>query len=376
MRVNPFVLNVYRSPSYFCDRDHETAEILDAIEQKRSLTIHSIRRMGKTALIKHIFYKLARKKNHHLIYLDILDLTNARDFVNALSSSIIASLEKSQEGFIKKVTKYFGKYRPVFSVDTITGAPSLALDIRTDPDVQFSLDTVFSFIGSQKKTFVIAIDEFQQVNEFDIKTIPATLRKFLQQYSNLVFLFSGSQRNMLLELMTSPKHALYRSTQLMSLDRISSDAYTKFIQNHFRKAERKISSEIIEDGLAWTMRHTYYTHWYFHRLWSMTSAPTAKAAAELKRRILQDNEAVFLNYRNLMTKAQWKLLSAIGKETEIQEPTAKAFLSKHRLGAASTVQRSLDFLLNAEMLYQEYQGKTKKPSYRVYEVFLSRWLED
>ena len=376
MSLNPFVLNHYRSPAYFCNREEETAEIIDAIEQHRSITLHSIRRMGKTALIKHVFYKLQRKRNHHLIYLDILDLTNAADFANSLSSAMIASLEQSKEGFIKKATKYFGKYRPVFSVDTLSGAPSLALDIRNEPDIQFSLDTVFSFIAKEKKTFVIAIDEFQQVNNFDIKTIPATLRRFLQQYPNLVFIFSGSQRNMLLELMTSPKHALYRSTQLISLDRISDTSYAKFIRRHYAKEGRKINDDIINDGLDWTMRHTHYTHWYFHRLWTLAPTLNRQAVEQIKNQILLDNQSVFLNYRNLMTSPQWKLLVAIAKETQIQAPTAKAFLKKHNLGAASTVQRSLNFLLTSEMIYQEYLNKKEKPFYRVYDVFLSRWLED
>ena len=328
--LNPFLINQYISPAYFCDRDQETTDLIDALKSGRSVTIHSIRRMGKTALIKHVYHKLSRNKDFVLIYLDILDISTAKEFINILSSKIITSLEKSREGFIRKVTKYFGKYRPVFSIDSLTGSPSVSLDIRNESDIKVGLETIFTFINEQPKTFVIAIDEFQQVNNFEVKTIPASLRKHLQSTRKLVFIFSGSQRNMLLELMTSPKQALYRSTQIMSLSRIPQEIYAKFIANQFSKNNKIIVDELIYDSITWTMNHTYYTQFYFHRLFSECQKSVDELLIhKLKTKILQENEITFLNYKNLMSKAQWKLLSAIGKEGVVREPTSKIFLQKY-----------------------------------------------
>jgi hypothetical protein len=76
-----------------------------------------------------------------------------------------------------------------------------------------------------------------------------------------------------------------------------------------------------------------------------------------------------------MTRAQWKLLVGLGKENCTLEPTSQSFLRKYQLGAHSTVRRSIKSLLESEMIYYDYDPGSGKNVYKVYDVFLSRWLE-
>lgn len=181
---------------------------------------------------------------------------------------------------------------------------------------------------------------------------------------------------MLLDLIASPKQALFRSTQLMSLSRIEESTYRDFIARHFRNNNKTIKSDQINDGLNWTMGHTYYVQYYFHRLFGLSSSRVDRKLIEsVKKMIFQENEITFMNYRNLMTTMQWKLLTAIAKEAAVSEFSGKAFIQERRLGAHSSVRRALDFLLDAQMIYKEYESRDSKPIYKVYDVFLSRWLE-
>ncbi len=66
-------------------------------------------------------------------------------------------------------------------------------------------------------------------------------------------------------------------------------------------------------------------------------------------------------------------MSAIAFEDSIQEPTHQAFIKKHKLGNASTVRKSLQALLEKEIVYETLTEK--KSIYQVYDVFLSRWLQ-
>jgi DNA-binding MarR family transcriptional regulator len=86
-------------------------------------------------------------------------------------------------------------------------------------------------------------------------------------------------------------------------------------------------------------------------------------------KILEEQESVFYNYRNLLTSYQWQLLTAIAKEKEVIAPTAKEFVSRYQLGTPSSIQVALKALEEKEMIFRD--GK----SYFVYDVFLSRWLE-
>ena len=58
---NPFLIVGYQGPEYFCDREKETEVILSALHNGRNITLVSPRRMGKTGLIKNVFYTLTRK---------------------------------------------------------------------------------------------------------------------------------------------------------------------------------------------------------------------------------------------------------------------------------------------------------------------------
>ena len=69
----------------------------------------------------------------------------------------------------------------------------------------------------------------------------------------------------------------------------------------------------------------------------------------------------------MLTPQQAQLLTAVAKEGWVSKPTSKEFLSKHQL-TSSAVQRSLPALTQKEFLTHEKEG------YRVYDVFLGRWL--
>jgi DNA-binding MarR family transcriptional regulator len=89
--------------------------------------------------------------------------------------------------------------------------------------------------------------------------------------------------------------------------------------------------------------------------------------------ILQQNESIFMQYRQLLTAAQWNFLIAMAKEGVVIQPTANQFLTKYALGTSATVKRHIKSLSDKELLLIEVD--LDKISYRVYDVFLMRWLQ-
>ena len=51
MKENPFLIHRYKGPEYFCDRQEETANIINALKNGCNITLISPRRYGKTGLI-------------------------------------------------------------------------------------------------------------------------------------------------------------------------------------------------------------------------------------------------------------------------------------------------------------------------------------
>ena len=134
------------------------------------------------------------------------------------------------------------------------------------------------------------------------------------------------------------------------------------------------------DILQWSDRHTYYTQYLCHRLYERTGKLVTQSSLDkTKYQILKENEGVFINYRRLLTQQQWQLLIAIGKSDGTSEPTSKAFMGQYNLGAHSTVRRSLKALEEKQLVYADYlserKSENKKPIYKVYDLFLCKWIQ-
>jgi len=64
--MNPFLITTYKEPKFFCNGEKETQGIINAITNQRNLLIYAIRRMGKTGLIRHVFYQLQKLNQYNL----------------------------------------------------------------------------------------------------------------------------------------------------------------------------------------------------------------------------------------------------------------------------------------------------------------------
>ena len=104
MKSNPFLISGYVSPEFFCDREKETGMVIEAIRNGRHLTIFSPRRLGKTGLIKHVFYIGMQKKYFVPVYVDILATSSLKEFTECFCRSVLTALAK-KETAIRKILK-------------------------------------------------------------------------------------------------------------------------------------------------------------------------------------------------------------------------------------------------------------------------------
>ena len=68
--MNPFVIKGYKGAQYFCNRIEESDSLVNAIRNNQDITLYGYRRLGKSALIQHVFSKL--NKEFFCIYTDIV----------------------------------------------------------------------------------------------------------------------------------------------------------------------------------------------------------------------------------------------------------------------------------------------------------------
>ncbi|MDR3287568.1 MAG: ATP-binding protein [Prevotellaceae bacterium] len=366
--INPFLLTGYESPEYFCDRKTETEKLINALQNGRNVTLISPRRMGKTGLIHHVFHSFANKKDVTCIYIDIYHTNSLSDFVKLLANTVVGSLDTKSQKIISKVFSFFKSIRPVLAADNSSGIPKLTIDFAPS-QTEESLKEIFDYLAESGKNCFIAIDEFQQITNYGENGVEALLRSYVQQLTNVHFVFSGSQKHIMESLFTSASRPFYQSTQMLQLTEIDKNEYQKFASKLFSKANKTITPDVFNLIYEKVNGHTWYVQMLLNRLYSLAKTEYDIATAEkVSDEIIKEYEATYQTYCKLITEKQLRLLKAIASENIITQPTSNFFIEKYKLGAASSIKTALTSLLEKELIFEN------NGNYRVYDCFFSIWL--
>ncbi len=366
--LNPFIISGYENEELFCDRKNETEKLLNAVENRRNLTLFSLRRMGKTGLIKHLFYKIEREKMALPIYCDIMPTTNLTEFVTVFARAIFSKLAKKQS-LLKSMLTNLASLRPSLSFDSLTGNPEISIKIDRSDEAMNTIETIFNYLSQQKEHIVIAIDEFQQIASYPENNMEAVLRSNIQNISNVTFIFSGSRKHILSEIFTSPGRPFFSSTEIMEIDAIDKESYAQFINQQLLKSKKQISNGAIEYIGQVTQWHTYYVQYLCNKLYGSGYRNISIEEVEtVYQQILADTETVYVNYLNFISNHQFRLLRAIAVDPEPRALTSKEFIRNHNLGASSSISAAIKSLEDKDLIFR------KNNIYFLVDRFFSGWL--
>ena len=371
---NPFVIKPYESKELFCDREEELSLMVQGCINHTDMTLISQRRMGKTGLILRLFDELHETGlNRQTIYVDIYASRSIDDFIKLLAEAAMRTFQpKSSIG--EKLISFIKSLRPQLSFDTITGEPQLQIAYQTAHEKEYTLRGLFDFLDAQGVPVIIAIDEFQQIRDYPEKNMEALLRSYIQQTHNLTFIFCGSKKHLMADIFANEKKPFYSSTTFISLEKISEASYANFIRHHFNLDGRTIDDESIQFILDWTRRHTYYTQQLCHTIFANNDKNvTLDVVRAACGQLMKQGEAVYLQYRQMLTDKQWNYLIAVAKEGSVKQITASAFLKHHKIGTPSVSRRLAEALVEKGLLNDDV--RIDGTTYTVSDVFFSHWLE-
>ena len=318
MPDNPFILEPFKSKEYFCDREQETEKIIRNITNGRDTTLISPRRLGKTGLILRVFEEI-RERNlpYETIYADISDTLSLEEFIKVISEAVVAKLKKQR--WITAFFKSIGSVRPLLGLDPITGSPQVSFTFADENQKQSTLKDVLSFLEGYSQKIVLAIDEFQQIREYEGVNMEAILRKHIQHMHNVRLIFCGSKKHTMTDMFTNAKNPFYESTSFCYLDKLPVPVYSSFIKSKFELAGKAIGDEVLDYILDWTRVHTYYTQRLCNEVFSISgNIVDMTIVLKASQAILDSERERFREIRRLLTRAQWKMLGAIAKENHAE----------------------------------------------------------
>ncbi len=367
---NPFVIEGYISPEYFCDRKEETALLIDHITNGRNVALIATRRLGKSGLIHNAFYQPEIQSTYYTFFVDIYETKNMNELAYELGKNILSVLKsqgkKAWEKFLSVLISL--NHSITFNSE---GMPIWSVKIGDIKHPDTTLDEIFEYLSNADRPCIVAIDEFQQIASYPEKTVEASLRKRIQNCHNAHFIYSGSQRHMMSQIFASPSRPFYNSCAIMGLAPIDERTYFDFANEHLATSLKSISQDAFHYLYDKFCGITWYIQYILNQLYALKTQKITLDTKDVDKAIddvIRRNSFVYSSLIFQLSTKQKQLLYGIVKERGTTSIMSQAFLNRYSL-SASTVQTAIKALLEHDFVTREEDG-----SYIVYDRFFDLWI--
>lgn len=367
LQFNPFIIEGYRSPDFFCDRIEETALLIEHLTNQRNVTLIAKRRLGKSGLIHHCYNQPIIKENYYTFYIDIYDTKDFSELTFEFGKCVFNTLKSRGRRVWESLIASLKSLRSGISFD-INGNPEWNISMGEIQTPDILLDEIFYYLEHADMPCIVAVDEFQVIADYPEKTVEAALRKRIQNCGNVHFIYSGSKRHMMTEMFMTSSRPFYNSTAIMGMDAIERTAYYDFADSHLRKNGQSISVEAFNylydefEGTTWNVQYALNVL-YASRTTNIEKSDIDKAIDV----IIERNTFAYKGLLYQLSPKQKQVLYAVAAEGNARNIMSKNFLHKYKL-TSSTVQSAVKVLLDRDFVTLD------EGVYSVHDKFFERWL--
>lgn len=370
---NPFIVSRNIPEAYFCDRTEETDFLIKQIKNGRNTVLVSPRRMGKTGLIHHIFRQTDIAEHYQTFFIDIYAASSLQEMCYMMGKNIFERLKSKKTQHWEHFFQVIKSLRAGFSFDTLTGEPKFEMGIGTIENPDTTLEEIFTYLESSPQPCIVAIDEFQQISDFQEKRVEASLRSMVQRCTQTSFIFSGSKQHTISQMFHSKTRPFYQSAQLMELHPIDMAVYADFAINLFAQYDKQVDRNVVEQVYANYNGTTWYMQMMMNELFALTEIRghcTSEYINRAEKNIIETQGGLYQSQLSILSVKQKQLLQAIARERNVKGITSAAFLKKYALDSASSIQSALKGLTEKEVISSNDTG------YYVIDYFFGDWLRE
>jgi uncharacterized protein len=367
---NPFAYSNYVTGESFCNRKKELSELLRYIKGSQNVLLYSHRRYGKSSLIRQLFCDIKEKNlNIGTMHIELYGTISEKDFITRTFQAL-NQLESNFERLLKSVSSALKNIKLNLSIDSSTGGTLVSPSFEAINE-KIMLEELMNILSkySQKRKLVIAFDEFQEVANYTEEGFEKRLRSFIQQHSNICYLFSGSQQHLITEMFNSNNRAFYKLAESFPLGKIETKNYIPWVQNLFGRKNVHLPAELIEEIVVKFENHPMYIQNFLFHLWE---EPAKKGFSP---DIINQVENAIVEKRSLEHTILWETLSINQKKTLkliLLNNGTNLFnadsLKSVSLKTGSLVTKALSSLIKKEII-------VKNGNYQIQDVVFKKWLQ-
>lgn len=368
---NPFITRGYIPDECFCDRVSETQRLAKSLMNGNDVVLFSPRRMGKTGLITHVFEREEIKRSYYTFFVDILHTTSLREFTFFLGKEVFRALQPAGKKVLDKLVSALKSLQGKITYDSVTGQPSFGVSLGDIQRPEFTLEEIFNYLDNAGMPCLVAIDEFQQINEYEDGNIEALLRGHIQKMKNCHFVFAGSKRSIMSAMFQSPARPFYKSVDPLELKALDKDIYSDFVGKMFNEYGKRIAKAVVEYVYDLFEGYTYYMQRVFNEAFASIDRGEECSIDVIRMsidNILLMNEVQFAELMSSLTENQKRVLSAIANEARVRNVNTSAFINRYQLSTASVVNAAIRKLLKEDIITVDLK------EYSIPDKFLWLWV--
>jgi len=370
---NPFIYGEVVTGENFANRTHEIRELNRDLKDCEKIFLISPRRYGKTSLIINILAKL-RKDGVYPIYIDLYKVTSLHKLLELYSREIAMVVETKLEKAIRFIKEVLPGLRPKITISA-DGIPSIGIDyVSNRQEVLKFLNEVYDLpqkLALKKKNFVVAFDEFQEVRNFNGETIEKSMRASFQHQRNVGYLFAGSKKHMLNDMIYNKNRAFYKIGKVMNLNKIPREEFSNFLEKKFKKTGFKLEKNVIDKVLNIVENYPYNAQFLCHKLWDMNRDKKIIGIGNVEvalRNLISEQNPFYLSLWDSLTLHQRNVLRAIanfgGEKIFSQE-----FAEATGIISGSTLQTCVELLIRKGII------EKNNAIYEITDVFFKEWIK-
>lgn len=356
---NPFKFGDPVEGDYYLPRPDLENFISQFITNRIPVVLIGPRRFGKTSFLLNLLNKLSQN-SHSYIFVDIFNITSHRDF---LHQTLRALKEKAGwKDSIKTMFSSISKLRPKISaqIDANTGFPlfdlTLENSVSTEINVKEIIQDVLSSLSNLGKNLIFAIDEFQKITEIDDGGwLEATLRTHMQQLKNTSFIFTGSRRSVIYDMLNNSSRPLYKFCQSIEFPSFG-DEFTDWVLERFKKVNIRCDPNAIKHLRSIVRESPNYVQMVcFHLVALGKENVTIDEVDDALKIVVQQNAYAYQTLLSTLTPTQQRTLRLAAKEGK--QIFAKELLAKYEISSGAALSSAIKSLKDKEILDEEGAGR-------------------
>lgn len=353
--TQPFPMGIATGDA-FCNRSKERTHLASNIQHNRHTVLLAPRRYGKTSLVSQVISEL-KIPHCAMDFLLSASIESAKTKIIEKTGELLFQLLPKTQQAKEKILTIFKKMHPQIILSAagqkiILQAPDHdATPEQTISDILINLDKT---AVAAKKRAVVFMDEFQQIGQLDHQyTVEAAIRHAAERSQNISYIFSGSNRHLLLRMFSDKSRPFYKLCDTMRLERMSENDHTLFIQKQAKiKWKKELGSDVLKLIFTLSERHPYYLNLICNQAWANNYFPTTENMMLAWQHYIESEKTIFSSEISGLSNNQKLLLLALANHPT-KQPFHNDYLKTTGLSVSSQKQAfnkllALDFILQNE----------------------------